>query len=226
MSSSFSLSRSKDSRSGSGDVSSSVSEDQQQLLVEPSEGDSSSTQLTETSQCTENTEKTETTIADEEGVELVSEGTSDWTSSGSEGRSNDFEEESGGDRRGSESPGTTRETKRRSSLVPFFNRRSSFTPSFFKPLRLPRAARNSNSGTSGKKYTSLHSGRQRLVFEEQEEEEEEEGAKGGQSVEGEEGERERRRGESEQEKEERTTLIGRVGQSFKKTLQNLKLFLT
>ena len=70
----------------------------------------------------------------------------------------------------------------------------------------------------------LHNSQQHPVFEEQKEDGGREPLKveGGR---GEEGEREGKRGESE-ESEEQTTLIGRVGQSFKKTLQNLKLFLT
>ena len=121
-----------------------------------------------------------------------------------------------GKREGREAERTGRgyETERRSSLVPFFNRRSSFTPSFFKPLRLSvRKTRNSSNG-GGERYTSLHGSRQRLVFDEQEEEEEEEGVP---SVE---------EGREEEGVGSRPALLKRLGQSLKKTLQNLKLFLT
>ena len=113
--------------------------------------------------------------------------------------------------REAERTGRGYETKR-SSLVPFFNRRSSFTPSFFKPLRLSvRKTRNSSNG-GGERYTSLHGSRQRLVFDEQEEEEE-----GVPSV---------KEGRGEEGEGSRPALLKRLGQSFKNTLQNLKLFLT
>ena len=123
-----------------------------------------------------------------------------------------------GKREGREAERTGRgyETERRSSLVPFFNRRSSFTPSFFKPLRLSvRKTRNSSNG-GGERYTSLHGSRQRLVFDEQEEEEEEE-EEGVPSVE---------EGREEEGVGSRPALLTRLCQSFKNTLQNLKLFLT
>ena len=233
-----------------------MSEDQQQLLELR---ESSNTQLTETGPSPENptaelvdTEILNTTTNDD-SFKLV----------GSEGKSGglQLEEESSGEQRGTESPVTPRMSGRRSSLVPFFNRRSSFTPSYFKPLWLPAAVRKSGgSGTSAKRYTSLHTSRQRLVFEEQEEEEKEEEEEEDQQVEGGRGEeREGVRGEEKEEKEEeedqqveggrgeereimrgegergegrresgeeKRPLIRRVGQSFKKTLQNLKLFLT
>ena len=119
-----------------------------------------------------------------------------------------------GKREGREAERTGRgyETKRRSSLVPFFNRRSSFTPSFFKPLRLSvRKTRNSSNG-GGKRYTSLHGSRQRLVFDEQEEEE----GEGVPSVE---------EGREEEGEGSRPALLMRLCQSLK-TLQNLKFFLT
>ena len=133
---------------------------------------------------------------------------------GKEKREGDREGVGDGKREEREAERTGRgyEIERRSSLVPFFNRRSSFTPSFFKPLRLSvRKTRNSSNG-GGEMYTSLHGSRQRLVFDEQEEEEvEEEGREEGREEEGE---------------GSRPALLKRLGQSLKKTLQNLKLFLT
>lgn len=128
------------------------------------------------------------------------------------------------------SPVAPRYSGRRSSLVPFFNRRSSFTPSYFKPLRCPQNS-SSSSGGGVKRYTSLHSGRQRLVFEEhKEDEEEEEGEGEGKAAVEEERVALKCAGEREEEGErgvgEEKGLFGRLGQSFKKTLQNLKLFLT
>ena len=205
-----------------------MSEDQQQLLELSERESSSNTQLNETAPSPENSTaellETETinTATNDGSFVLVS----------SEGKSSglQLEEESSGEQRSTESLVTPRMSGRRSSLVPFFNRRSSFTPSYFKPLRLP-ARKSSGSGTSAKRYSSLHTSRQRLVFEEQEEEEKEE--EEDQQVEGgrgeeregvrEEGERDERRKVSG---EEPTTLVQRVGQSFKRTLQNLKLFLT
>ena len=119
------------------------------------------------------------------------------------------------------SPVAPRYSGRRSSLVPFFNRRSSFTPSYFKPLRFPRNS-SGGSGGGGKRYTSLHSGRQRLVFEEHKDEEEEEG-EGKAAVEE---ERVALKCAGERDVGEEKGLFGRLGQSFKKTLQNLKLFFT
>ena len=208
-----------------------MSEDQQQLL-ELSERESSNTQLSE-----EAAPSPENSTAELLETETLNTATNDgsFVLVGSEGKSGglQLEEGSSGEQRSTESPVTLRMSGRRSSLVPFFNRRSSFTPSYFKPLRLPVLAARKSSG-SGKRYTSLHSSQQRLVFEEQEEEEKEEKEEEeDQQVEGgrgeeregvrEEGERDEERKESG---EEPTTLVRRVGQSFKRTLQNLKLFLT
>ena len=218
-----------------------MSEDQQQLLELSERESSSNTQLTETAPSPENSTaellETETLNAatnDGSFVLVSSEGKSSGLQleEGSSGGLQ-LEEGSSGEQRGTESPVTLRMSGRRSSLVPFFNRRSSFTPSYFKPLRFPVVAARKSSG-SGKRYTSLHSSQQRLVFEEQEEEEKEEKEEEeDQQVEGgrgeeregvrEEGERDERRKVSG---EEPTTLVQRVGQSFKRTLQNLKLFLT
>lgn len=123
------------------------------------------------------------------------------------------------------SPVAPRFSGRRSSLVPFFNRRSSFTPSYFKPLRFPRNSSSGSGGGGGKRYTSLHSGRQRLVFEEHKggEDEEEEEEKGKVAVEE---ERVALKCAGERDVGEEKGLFGRLGQSFKKTLQNLKLFFT
>lgn len=117
--------------------------------------------------------------------------------------------------------------KRKGSLVPFYNRRPSFTPSFFKPVRLFPHKRLSGAG-----YTSMRGSRQRLVFEEEEDDETvslpqrepgEVALEEGRGV-SEDGEDER---EEREEGEERvTTRAGRVCAALKKTLQNLKLFLT
>ena len=104
-------------------------------------------------------------------------------------------------------------SRRRSSLVPFFNRRSSFTPSFFKPLRLSVHQTRRNSD----RYTSLRSSQQRLVFEEKENEGE------GEAMSGEVHQEVREKGEEETGC---VSLMKRLGQSLKKTLLNLKLFLT
>ena len=109
--------------------------------------------------------------------------------------------------------------KRRGSLVPFFNRRSSFTPSFFKPSRSPWVTSRRQGGVVGGGHRSDDSPQQRLVFEEEEEEEGEE--EGGE----EEGE-EREEGGGEVDVTEKPTAVRQFGQGLKKTLLNLKLFLT
>ena len=110
-------------------------------------------------------------------------------------------------------------SRRRSSLVPFFNRRSSFTPSFFKPLRLSVRQTRRNSD----RYTSLRSSQQRLVFEEKENEGEGEGEGEGEAMSGKVHQEVR---ENDEEETGGVSLMKRLGQSLKKTLLNLKLFLT
>ena len=108
-------------------------------------------------------------------------------------------------------------SRRGSFIIPFFNRRGSFTPSYFRPPKKWR----------GRQDRSVANGVQRLVFEE--EGEEETGL--GQEIEME-GRGEREQGESEGRKGESegacktSKWTQQLKTSLKRTLQNLKLFFT
>ena len=107
--------------------------------------------------------------------------------------------------------------KRRGSLIPFFNRRSSFTPSFFKPSHSLQQSRESRH------LRSLHSDRHQLIFEEEEEEEENDIELHEEDNEIEEKDRE---GEEVERVEKSSSAVGRFGQTLKEKLMNLKLFIT
>ena len=119
----------------------------------------------------------------------------------------------------SEEVTATHGRRRKGPLLPYFNRRASFTPSFFKPSK-SQLRRNRHSGL-------CRSGsRQRLVFAE---EERRSVPHNPQAMEGGE-EAEEQAGEEEEEEEVVAVVTGKVpsrlGQSLMKTLRNLKLFLT
>ena len=129
--------------------------------------------------------------------------------------------------------------KRKGSLVPFYNRRSSFTPSFYKPARLFPHKRPAGTGPS-----SVHQSCQGLLFEEEEGKKDEtlslpqqktgEPAdtatleKGRRYLEDGEAEMEEEEGEKEGDmgEERATTRLSRLCETLKKSLRNLKLFLT
>lgn len=121
--------------------------------------------------------------------------------------------------RDSELPRKHSSGKRRNSfLVPFYNRRASFTPSFFKPsLSLLRKHRRDRSARGR---------HQRLVFEEESETSplpQQEAIE----IEGEEGKEELKHGDREVIVAHKSIkMTARLAESLKKTLQNLKLFLT
>ena len=106
--------------------------------------------------------------------------------------------------------------ERRGSLIPFFNQRSSFTLSFFKPSRSLQQSRESRH------LRSLHSDRHQLIFEEEEEEENDIELR----EEDNEIEEKDREGEEVERVEKSSSAVGQFGQTLKEKLMNLKLFIT